>query len=175
MPTLVGLDYTYLVVIGYIVGFILIILFLKLRNRGKMRVFVKNPLGDDLFWRKPGLDEKGNFIIMQKADKKKFGWSFHFDNSHLQNGKGRLSGKFNYIEIFPNASVPIAFDYGAKKIEQYNFSKKDAEDAVDRKLLQRRGEEPKEGSGNTGLILLAILIIASIIVNVFLSGRITFH
>lgn len=165
------LDYQAYIYAAYAIVLVTLCLWLALRHRGKMRVYIKDPLGDKIEWHKPQTDEKGNFIVMRKAKGKGFGWLFHFDNRHVQYGHGRF-GKYQYVEIFPESPEAIAFDYGGRDVEQHHWDKKTNEEYVNRKLLERRGEEPKEQKSDIVLWIIAGLVIVNVIMTVVLSGRI---
>ena len=103
----------------YAAFIVFLVVFFVFRHRGKMRVWVKDPLGDRLFWRKAEEDEEGDFVQMRDPSNEedgKFGWVVHFQSKHIQKGKDRLGRSYDYIEVMPEAQEACYVDWNSKSI-----------------------------------------------------------
>jgi len=141
-----------------------------LSNRGKIKVRVKTPTKEWVKWCKP-LDD-GETIVVEKATKKKAGWSFKFTNKSIivlkSWGRTLLA-----VDVFYNTPKAIEYDYSVPEIDQPKWDKDTSHKFIEAKMVEKSGVEPKEKS-STGIWIVAILVIVSIVINLLSSGRIRF-
>jgi hypothetical protein len=162
-------NYLYIIVAVYVAFFGVLIYYAAFANRGKIRVRVKTPFKEWTTWRKPEAD--GETIVIDKATKKKAGWSFKFSNKSLVPTKswGRTSLA---IDVFHDSPKAIEYDYLQKLEDQPKWNKNQSQGFIEAKILTKMGQEPKEKT-SMAIWLVAGLVIVSIILNVLLSsGRI---
>lgn len=147
-----------------------------LKGRGKILVRVKTPLKENHEWRKANAD--GKTITMQKASKKKAGWSFEFSNKSLVPVKRFFGLVQAYaIDIFFEATKAIEYNYDVKEADQPHWDKTQSKKFIDAKILETAGKEPKEKTSSTLIIIIgfmvAILLVIQILqlVGVRIGGR----
>jgi len=168
-PTqLVMENYLYIIVAVYVAFFAVLIYYAAFANRGKKRVRVKTPSGEWVAWKKSEAD--GETIVMEKATKKKAGWSFTFTNKALTLSKswGRT---IQTIDVKYLSTKAMEYDFEQDILSQPKWDKNTSQAFIEAKILTKMGQEPKEKT-SMAIWLVAGLVIVNIIINILLqTGR----
>lgn len=154
--------------IGFIWLLFMYVLIGWYRKRGKIKVRIKTPLEEKVRWIKPEAD--GKTIVMEKAGKKKMGWSFEFTNKSLVPLRHWWGGLYYAVDIFFDASKAIEYEYALSQIDQPKLTKEQAREINRLDAFKRRyGKVAQPMSSTVQWIMLFLLI--GIIILLILSMR----
>ena len=160
------------IILGYTIGFFIVLLYFASRNRGKILVRVKSPMKESGIWVKPNWQD--NEIVMMKEKDKDSGWKFTFTVKSLMQ-KSRLFGLVHYfaVDVFPYAPKAIEYDCEQETVSAPHWDKKTEENLFRAKVIRAAGETGQKLHIPLALYLILIINLAvSVIVLLVSSGKI---
>ena len=142
-------------------------------NKGKIKVRIQTGLEETIKWVKPESDKKTLIIEKKSKSKNRPEWLAIISEGSIILSKDRLGRLTRIVEIMYHAPQTISKNYDLKTEDQPKWDKVASTKYIDAKLVEKAGTELKEKS-STGIWIVAILVIVSIVINLLSSGRIRF-
>ena len=141
------------------------------RSKGKIKVRIKTPYRERHKWVKPESD--GKTLIIQKERKRKNipEWKATFTQKSLVFVR-RFFGLVQSfaVDVFPDATKCIEYDYDVKKISQPKFDKRTSTKFINAKVLENEGKQ--EMFKLPGLFWLILLLCAgSFLLSFLIANR----
>jgi len=143
----------------------------------KVFVHVDYPSGMEVSKRNTEHLGEKDIIVMRKVGliKKHPGWSFEVPEGAIRTTRGFMGLRtFYHVYVKPEAECAMIMrrDLDPKDIPMWDKFQSDR--MINRKLLEKRGEEPKEQKPNVILWIIIFLSIANLALSVLLSGKVKF-
>ena len=130
----------------------------------KVTVRIHYPTG--LKFQTKKVEEDGR-VTIKKGTKKQGGWRPLVKGIEAKIGWfGRT--KF-YADVFPDADETWKIDHTIPQVNQPKFTKDESTRYINKKILDRAGEDVKE-KGSMGTMIIAILVIVGIVINILVSS-----
>jgi hypothetical protein len=126
-------------------------------HRGKLKVIVLSPLGPKTYWKKPTADQK--HIVMEEGKGKYAGWKFKIAQVIK-----------NTVYVHYQAPESITFTFDPPTADQPHWDKKTSKEFINKKILDKAGEEQKDKGAGALLWVILIVSIVGIIINFLLSS-----
>ena len=135
-------DQLILFFIAYIGIMIGIVLFMGTRNKGKIKVRIKTPYRERCKWIKPEADGKTLIIQREKKRRNIPEWKATFTQKSLVFIRSFFGLVRSFaVDIFPDATKCIEYNYSVKKITQPKFDKKTSTKFINAKVLENEGKQ----------------------------------
>jgi len=136
------------------------------KYRGKVKVRVKTPLGEQVRWLKP--EDDGKTIVMEKAGRKSLGWRFTFTNKSLVPQKRWYGGIYYAIDVFHKALEAVEYDFKDSVVSEPQLSEDDVV-AINRldafKRRYGKVEKPMSSVAIWLLIIIGSITLVLVIMN----------
>jgi len=121
---------------AFITIFLLVLIYHFWNRKGKIKVRIKYPIREKEKWVKPEKD--GKTLTIEKGAYKKAPWKVTFTNKSLVPQKS-LFGTFYAVDVLPEATRAIEYDYELKKTDQPKWDKETSKSFIDAEILKQRG------------------------------------
>jgi hypothetical protein len=141
----------------------------------KVLVHVDYPSGIETSKRKTEHLGEKEVIVMRKLSAFKRDqdeWHFELPEGSVMPEHRRFRSTLFHVYVKPEAEKAIVLKKELKPDDIPVWDKKQSFRFINRKLLERRGEEPKEAKTSVVMWVIAIMVIVNIIATVVLSGRV---
>lgn len=148
----------YPIIMFSIVG--LVILFVVLRARNRIRIRIKTPVGEKEIWRQP--DISGEKVTIFKGTKKKPKWELFFDSKSLYFTR-KFAMKVPTIDCFANSEKAFDYDFDNKSIEKFKYDKDTANKWLHSEAITKYGEGLSTKQNQLFMIALISLVLVIIV------------
>lgn len=148
--------------------------YVLLRNKGKWLVRIKTPAEEYTKWVKPEKD--GKTFWVEPRSKKNLGWKFELgENSVIYKTRWLGLSAYKVVEVYKDAAKAVSIDFKLKDpvADSPKFDKKTSKELIEVEILKKAGKE-EAGKNPSGIYILAVLIIVSIAIQLWTSGKIRF-
>lgn len=162
-----NLDQTTITIVAYAGAmgfFVVILLAMFMKNRGKILVRIKNPIQEREIWKKPETHGQVSRIVMKEARGRDPGWYFDFTNKSVIPKKGFLKS-YLALDVFPGALHAVNWDYDLSVNDQPRLTRKEAREINFIEGFHARYRDLGKYQISTVLYL---LIFANIMIGVFI-------
>jgi len=134
------------------------------RTKGKILVRIKTPIGEKEEWVKPNFEGDKAYLVFEKESRKKAGWKAEFTNKSLIPRSSWLGLKrFHCIDIFPQATKAIEYNFDTKTEDQPKWDKHSSKEYIEAKILKQMGEGEKLVAPGVIWIVVIVTIIILIL------------
>jgi ssDNA-binding Zn-finger/Zn-ribbon topoisomerase 1 len=135
----------------------------------KVTVRIHTPSG--LRIKKCRVSNDGKHLLgLGKETKKKAGWKPEIGTMEV---KRLWFGRTAYFcDIFPDAEKTWTVNPSLNILNTPKWDKQESKKLIEMRLVEKAGQEPKEKQGNAIQYVILMAIIASIVIQILLSGRV---
>lgn len=148
----------YPIIMFSIVGVVLLFVIMRARNR--IRIRIKTPVGEKEIWRAPNVS--GDKVTIFKGSKKVPKWELNFDHKALYFTK-KFFMKVPTIDTFANSEKAFIYDFDKLSIDKPKYDKDTANKWLHSEAITKYGEGLSTKQNQLFLIALISLVLVIVV------------